>query len=205
MKIEDIKEESSLFLRFEDNEAALEIPIKVYQKRRNGLLAYPVKYEGMTISFDKLGTSRVHLLMEQEGDKPLIWKCVKVGYINVNKEIYVAIVSDDLATSFNRRKTFRLDMDVMGTAAGLGKVLIHDISNSGISFYLNNDKICEIGQEVKLTFSSKYAEYVVNGEIVRIAEDPENKRIQYGCKVKPSATIDSFISEEQRDRIRGRR
>lgn len=118
---------------------------------------------------------------------------------------YVGIRVSGEGLIHNRRSTYRLPLDINGSLRNFGKIIVHDISYNGISFYLPNDKLCSTGQDIVLMFKMYDIEYIVKGKIVRITQDPENRRVLYGCSTIPSPSIDNLIQEEQRNRIRKRR
>ena len=119
----------------------------------------------------------------------------------MNGKQYVLVRSLDEGQEYNRRRTYRLPLDIKGSVLGIGDVIIHDISNTGIAFYLDKGKKCDIGQTVSIGFSARNKNYVVSATIARIVE--EEKRCLYGCTMMSNPVIDGFINEEQRFRIKG--
>lgn len=205
MRIEEIDENASLLLHIEATGGELEVPLKLYKKVKNGLIVYPIKKDNVIISFESLKECKLSLIMEVKDSKPFLWRNIQIENIKSKGEVFTAILVTDDGVSFNRRRAFRLDIDINGNLNGYGKILVHDISSGGISFYLPAGKTCSVGQQIELHFDAKSIGYNISGEVVRLANDAENGRTMYGCRTKNYPAVDAFISEEQRNRVRGNR
>lgn len=200
MKLNELDKESSVLLEFDVGKEKLYLDTKIAQVAKGGLVLYPIMYEGKAISF-KNNHNAVNLVVNRDDKKPLIWKNVAVGNAVVNGKTYVLVRSLSDGAEYNRRRTYRLHLDIKGNILGIGEVIVHDISNSGIAFYLDKGKKCDIGQAVSVGFSARNKNYAVNATVARIVE--EENRCLYGCTMMSSPVIETFISEEQRFRIRG--
>lgn len=200
MKLNELSTESSVQLEFKVGKEKLYLDANIAQVARSGLVLYPVMYEGKAVSF-KNNQNAVNLVLNQNEGKPLIWKNVAVSNAAMNGKQYVLVRSLDEGQEYNRRRTYRLPLDIKGSILGIGDVIVHDISNTGIAFYLDKGKKCDIGQTVSIGFSARNKNYVVSATIARIVE--EEKRCLYGCTMMSNPVIDGFINEEQRFRIKG--
>lgn len=200
MKLNELSTESSVQLEFKVGKEKLYLDANIAQIARSGLVLYPVMYEGKAVSY-KNNQNAVNLVLKQNEGKPLIWKNVAVSNAAMNGKQYVLVRSLDEGQEYNRRRTYRLPLDIKGSVLGIGDVIIHDISNTGIAFYLDKGKKCDIGQTVSIGFSARNKNYVVSATIARIVE--EEKRCLYGCTMMSNPVIDGFINEEQRFRIKG--
>lgn len=200
MKLNELSTESSVQLEFKVGKEKLYLDANIAQVARNGLVLYPVMYEGKAVSF-KNNQNAVNLVLNQNEGKPLIWKNVAVSNASMNGKQYVLVRSLDEGQEYNRRRTYRLPLDIKGSILGIGDVIIHDISNTGIAFYLDKGKKCDIGQTVSIGFSVRNKNYIVSATITRIVE--EEKRYLYGCTMMSNPVIEGFINEEQRFRIKG--
>lgn len=205
MRIEEIDENANLLLHIEAAGGELELPVILYKKVRKGIIIHPVKKDNVAISFESLKECKLSLIMEVKDSKPILWRNIQIGNIKSNGELYTAILAMDEGAVYNRRGAFRLELDINGNLTGYGKVLIHDISSGGISFYLPNGQECHVGQEINLHFDTKASSYNISGEVVRMADDAEKGRVMYGCKTKHYPAVDAFISEEHRKRVWGNR
>ncbi len=200
MKLNELSAESAIQLEFKVGKEKLYLDANIAQVARSGLVLYPVMYEGKAVSY-KNNQNAVNLVLKQNEGKPLIWKNVAVSNAAMNGKQYVLVRSLDEGQEYNRRRTYRLPLDIKGSVLGIGDVIIHDISNTGIAFYLDKGKKCDIGQTVSIGFSARNKNYVVSATIARIVE--EEKRCLYGCTMMSNPVIDGFINEEQRFRIKG--
>lgn len=200
MKLNELSAESAIQLEFKVGKEKLYLDANIAQVARSGLVLYPVMYEGKAVSF-KNNQNAVNLVLNQNEGKPLIWKNVAVSNAAMNGKQYVLVRSLDEGQEYNRRRTYRLPLDIKGSILGIGDVIVHDISNSGIAFYLEKGKKCDIGQTVSIGFSARNKNYVVSATIARIVE--EENRYLYGCTMMSNPVIDTFINEEQRFRIKG--
>ena len=200
MKLNELSAESAIQLEFKVGKEKLYLDANIAQVARSGLVLYPVMYEGKAVSF-KNNQNAVNLVLNQNEGKPLIWKNVAVSNAAMNGKQYVLVRSLDEGQEYNRRRTYRLPLDIKGSILGIGDVIVHDISNSGIAFYLEKGKKCDIGQTVSIGFSARNKNYVVSVTIARIVE--EENRYLYGCTMMSNPVIDTFINEEQRFRIKG--
>lgn len=200
MKLNELSAESAIQLEFKVGKEKLYLDANIAQVARSGLVLYPVMYEGKAVSY-KNNQNAVNLVLKQNEGKPLIWKNVAVSNAAMNGKQYVLVRSLDEGQEYNRRRTYRLPLDIKGSILGIGDVIVHDISNSGIAFYLEKGKKCDIGQTVSIGFSARNKNYVVSATIARIVE--EENRYLYGCTMMSNPVIDTFINEEQRFRIKG--
>lgn len=200
MKLNELTNDSQLQLEFTTGSEKLYIDVQIAQVSRSGLVLYPVLYDGKTLSF-KDNHNIVNIVLLQSNGKPLIWKNVTVSNAVVNGNPYVLVRSLDDSMEYNRRRNYRLDLDMQGNILGVGEVIIHDISNGGISFYLDKHRSCQVGQTVNIGFSSRGDNYTVKATIRRIVEEEE--RCLYGCTMSSTPMIDAFIIAEQRYRIKG--
>ena len=130
--------------------------------------------------------------------KPIVWRNVAYGMVPVKGRQCIVLSTKSNGVQYNRRLNFRLPMDVQGNINGQ-KIIVHDLSSTGISFYVRRDNPKKIGTEFTMKFIANYDELAVQGKIVR--EFIDEDRILYGCSIKPSAIIDTFLAEEQRRRL----
>ena len=206
MRIEELTDQNILFLQFEGKNQLFELPITLIQSAKGGLLIEPIEYMGRVITFeDNEMACRYNLICTIPNDKPLIWTNVSVSDVIIKKKKYVLIKVSGEGAIHNRRSTYRLPLELLGELQGYGKVLINDISYNGVSFYLNETKLCNIDQAISLSFKIDDESYVIQGRIVRQSSDKDNQRNLYGCRINPSINIDRLIQEEQMKHIRGRK
>lgn len=200
MKLNELSADSMIQLEFKVGKEKLYLDANIAQVAKSGLVLYPVLFDGKAVSF-KNNQNAVNLVFNRPEGKPLIWKNVSLSNAVIGGKQFVLVRSLENGQEYNRRSTYRLPLDIKGNIMGIGEGIVHDISTSGIAFYLEKDKKCTIGQTVNVGFSARNKNYIVNATVARIVE--EEKRILYGCKMMSNPVIESFISEEQRIRIKG--
>lgn len=200
MKLNQLTQDSKIQLEISSGNARVYVDASIAQVAKSGLVLNPVVYEGKTVSF-KGNQEMVNLIWLQDDGKPVIWKRVGIDNAIINKMPYVLVRSMDEGRDYNRRRSFRLPLDVKGSIIGYGEVVIHDISSGGIGFYMDTSKDVQIGQQMHIGFSVRGDNYSVTATVVRIV--PEERRTLYGCTMPSSPMIDTFIIEEQRLRIKG--
>lgn len=145
---------------------------------------------------------RINVIINIENEKPQVFTGVAFGMTVVGGKACVVIKSTKDSITYNRRSSFRLPLDVQGSVYN-EKVIIHDISSSGLSFYTKREKKKRIGSDVKIKFVADYEEIEIVGKIVR--EVDEGDRTLHGCIIQNSPKINNYIASEQRKRIKGKR
>lgn len=201
MKLNELSNDSSIQLEFEAGNEKLYLDVQIAQVSKSGLVLYPVIIEGKALSF-KNNDNIINLIYMQREGKPLLWKNVAVSNAIINGRNFVLVRSMADGADYNRRHNYRLPLDIRGNISGYGDIIIHDISNNGIAFYIDKDaKRFTHGQDVALNFSARNVNYTIKVKVARIVEG--DTRVLYGCSMTSTPAIDQFISEEQRIRIKG--
>lgn len=198
MKIYEIPEEGALSLRIQKDHQSSVVDVEIYKIVSNMLVLKPIMVEDKVLNMDD-SDARVELIYERENEKPLIWKSISYGTIKLENRPYVVLSDHTDGVVFNRRTNYRLDMDVQGILNGNERIIVHDLSSSGIAFYTAKDNKKEIGSPIQIKFVGGYEEIVVTGEIIR--EVIVGERNMYGCTIQSSMQVDKFLSEEQRRRV----
>ncbi len=199
MKLNQLTQESKIQIEVSIGRDRILIDAKIAQVAQSGLVLYPVTFDGRVISF-RGNHEMLSIVLLQSDGKPLVWKNVAIDHAMINKKPFVLVRSNADSSEYNRRTTFRLSLDVRGAISGFGEVIVHDISNGGIGFFMDSDKI-PVGQKVKIGFSVRGDSYAVSATVVRVL--PDERRTLYGCTMESSPAIDTLIIEEQRLRLKG--
>lgn len=200
MLLSDLTIESNIKLEVVSGNDKIYIDASIAQVLKSGIVLFPVTYEGKIVSF-KDNHNIVNLVLYQADGKPSIWKNVSVSHAMMNGRAFVLVRSLEESSEYNRRRNYRLPLDIKGNVLGSGEVIVHDISNGGISFYMDQYGSCTVGQTVNIGFSARNCNYAVSATVVRVVE--EEGRCLYGCTMKSTPLLDQFISEEQRYRLKG--
>lgn len=196
MFFHDLQEGSPIILRLQRQKQSITVETRVYKVQSDTIVVEPIIYDEkyVNVSDDELTISVIH----ETEEKPIIWKNVAFKTIRVQNLPYIALACRVPGVVFNRRISFRLNLDVQGVLNRGEKVIVHDISSTGISFYTNKDARKIVGTPVNIKFLGGYEDVYVSGEIVR--EEEKDERYLYGCTIRSTMDIDKFISEEQRRR-----
>lgn len=199
MKLNQLTQESKIQIEISAGRDRILIDANIAQVAQSGLVLYPVTFDGRVISF-RGNHEMLSIVLLQSDAKPLVWKNVAIDHAMINKKPFVLVRSNAESSEYNRRTTFRLSLDVRGAVSGFGEVIVHDISNGGIGFFMDSDKI-PVGQKIKIGFSVRGDSYAVSATVVRVL--PDERRTLYGCTMEASPAIDTLIIEEQRLRLKG--
>lgn len=198
MKITQIPEAGSLALRLHIGTHTSEIQVQIYKIMENMIVLNPIVINNKILNLGDTDV-RMELIYERENEKPIMWRNISYGTVKLENRPYLVLASNSEGAVFNRRNNYRLPLDVKGILNGKDKIIVHDISSTGISFYTPSENKKKVGSPVAIKFTGCYEDIHVSGEIVREIE--EEDRNMYGCKIKSSQQIDKFMSEEQRRRV----
>ena len=202
MFFHDLQEGSPIILRLQRQKQSITVETRVYKVQSDTIVVEPIIYDDkyVNVADDELTISVIH----ETEDKPIIWKNVVFKIIRIQNLPYIALACRTAGVIFNRRISFRLNLDVQGVLNRGEKVIVHDISSTGISFFTNKEFRKIVGTPVNIKFLGGYEDVYVSGEIVR--EEEKDGKYLYGCTIRASVDIDKFISEEQRRRaMKGKR
>lgn len=201
MKINEIPINSAITLEISKDKTSVEVSSEVAQVVSNGIVLQPITVDGRTLNLEG-NDFKVSLIYGREGQKPLLWRNITYKTLRQGNTPIVVLLDNREGTEYNRRSAFRLDMDVAGVTSTGDKVIIHDISKTGISFYTAIDNAKEIGSTLSIRFMGGYEELVVTCKIVRKQECEE--RMLHGCSFSSNLKVEKFVAEEQMRRARKR-
>lgn len=197
MNISEIPLEAKVSLEVEKGDESNVISVNIQKVAENVLVLLPVEIDGKVLVLrDK--DLKIDVYYEVDNSKPIVWRNVAYGMVAVKGRQCIVLSTKSNGVQYNRRLNFRLSLDVQGTLKGQ-KIIVHDLSSTGISFYVRKENRKTIGTEVNIKFVANYDEMAVQGQIVREMEEEE--RYLYGCSIKPNTVIDTFLAEEQRRRL----
>lgn len=199
MKISDIPVEARISLEIMKGDESNAISVTLQKVAENVLVLQPVEIDDKVLVL-KEKDLKIDVYYEVSDAKPIVWRSVAYGMVAVKGRQCIVLSTKSNGVQFNRRLNFRLPLDVQGTLNGQ-KIIVHDLSSTGISFYVRRENRKTIGMEIAIKFVANYDEYAVQGKIVREMEDVEQERFLYGCSIKPNTIIDTFLAEEQRRRL----
>lgn len=198
MRIDQIPIDGSVELVVKKNDRSSTIPAQVLRSKPNMIILKPIMVDGKVLTINDQDMI-IDLMYSVENARPFLWRGVSYAMVKINNQSHVVLADKSEGVSLNRRNTFRLDLDIQGILNDGERVVVHDISSTGISFYTKKEDRKVIGDAFKLKFIGGYEEIHVKGVIVR--EIVEETRNMYGCTITPNPVIDTFMSDEQRRRV----
>ncbi|MBQ8591655.1 MAG: PilZ domain-containing protein [Lachnospiraceae bacterium] len=197
MKIGDIPLDGTVLLKLHRLKQTTTLPVEIQKSMPMVVVLKPIIVGDKILNVED-AELKMDFIYERQNEKPLVWKHISFGTVRVENRPHVVLTDKSDGVEYNRRTTFRMDMDVKGLLNGKEKVVVHDLSSTGISFYAPAINPKAIGDPVLLSFMGGYEEITVAGEIVRVV--PVDERNMYGCTIKSNLKIDQFLSDEQRRR-----
>lgn len=201
MHIEEIVQGQEVVLEIKKGDDHSEIDAAVMMSGRSVVVLEPIVIDGKVLVLNDPDI-RVNLVLTIENEKPQLWKSVSFGMKSIHNRQCIVLKSDKDSVTYNRRSSYRLPLDNQGFLRN-EKIIIHDISTTGISFYTNKSNRKTVGSNIEIKFLAYYEEIQVKGTIVREIE--EGERYLYGCVTNPNPAVDSYIASEQRKRVMMRR
>lgn len=180
------------------------------------VLVEPITKNDKVIGFPPNGVNYVVSYVDKDTKKPYEWHNVlvkQVAFADGSK--YHIFISDKNAKEVNRRERYRLWLGCdgilqMGLSQKSLRVIVKDISATGVSFIIENREnidaslIPKRSSIVSLSFSDAETntKFKINASVVRI-EEMEDGRTLYGCRLmQESGAIAKFVNTKQRERNR---
>lgn len=197
MRLEDLSQGQNVIIEIVKGDEHSEVDASIMMVNKSVVVLEPIVIDGKVLVLDDADI-HVSLVLAIENEKPQLWKNVAFGMTSLNNRQCIVIKSLNESITYNRRGSYRLSMDTQGYIKN-EKIVIHDISSTGISFYTKLDHRKTIGSEVTIKFTANYEDVYVKGTIVREIETDD--RYLYGCTIHNNPVVDSFIASEQRKRV----
>lgn len=199
VKIHEIPAEGLISLKLNKDDKSTVVSARIKKATENILLLEPIIVDGKELNLRNEKDLIIDLIYESQMDKPVIWRDVLYKAVPVDNKYCLAMSDSREGVHYNRRNTFRLDMDVKGVLNRNESVIVHDVSGSGISFYTALDNRKNVGDDILIKFVGGYEDISVAGKIVR--EVLKEERYLYGCSIKKNVKVEKFLADEQRRRM----
>lgn len=173
------------------------------------LFVEPFEHNGSCITFNSPDLT-MEVLAVRPGEVPYLWKGVKVTKSQVDGHPCHCISSTVTGVRLNRRNSFRVFVGIEGSMMEMAghrtaKILVKDISSTGIGFILDKPELEEFkpGTMLHITYEDPDMRFKVDveGRVVRKAEI-DNISTLYGLHfTRLYPQIDQYITKKQlRDR-----
>ena len=172
------------------------------------LLLAPLRMNGKLLGFT--GSCNVNLIYGGK-DNTYLWSDIEIKPVKFEGEVYHAATLSGEPSIINRRGTFRVysgEEMLVTTFTGDGpkhlRVLLRDISETGMAFYTQN--ALDIGRTIRLNLITQNdRELHLSAQIVRQKNDNSRFGTLYGCKfVEKHPLLPSYLMRLQQDRQRKR-
>ena len=199
MKVFEIPDDGLISLKLNKEGKSTVVSAKIKKNTEKALFLEPIIINGKELNLADEKDLVIDLIYENQKDKPLIWRNIAYKMVVIDGRKIILMSDSKDGVHYNRRETFRLDMDVKGVLNKNESVIVHDISTSGISFYTPKENKKTVGDEIHVKFVGGYEDINVAGQIVREVEKED--RNLYGCEIKKNIQVEKFMVNEQRRRI----
>ncbi len=192
-----------LEVQMDDKKTTLFTSIEMHREN-NILLLKTFRYNGKIIGFP---TSCSVTLVYAEGSLAYYWENVTVKPVRYEGEIYHCVHLVGNSRVMNRRNSYRVyfgtEMILSApTASGQKshKVLVRDISETGMSFYSQEN--FTVGKNVRLYLSvAPGKEISIRSQILRSQAGSHRNGSIYGCKfTEPNPILNNYLMRYQQER-----
>lgn len=195
MKLQDIPNGHALILQIEWGTQKIEISSSLMEKGTESIFVSPYIHDGVPLRLSINASSGVKCDLyttDLDSHERITWKNVSVETISKNDEVFYSISTNAfnrVSSSAERRQSERMLVRRPGKVYDVisdtyTDVMIHDISDSGLSFYAPTSFDCKSSQPI-VNFSDIVddREYVnvVSVSIMRTQKKPGT--VLYGCRV----------------------
>ena len=175
-----------------------EIQSRVMGSNANGLLIKPFVYKG--IALDLMSSQYKDMLfsihsLNLQTERRIVWKNVNVRSVIYNEQNYYVVqvnAFQNQSSCSERRDHIRLKLNLIGQIAidresDYFPVRLRDISDNGISFYLDDGFDIE-NRNIYIHFEDVVRGNVFDLDIVcrMVREVPSGNQVMYGCKIVES-------------------
>lgn len=172
-----------------------------------GLLANPIIENGRLINFAPKPNILYQMTFVNSDDHRL-YKWPKLDIYTVKDEKgnpYHMLVSDMEGRPYNRRRSYRVTMDMEGSAR-FGPntialpIIIKNLSSGGVGFECKQNVNCPDGTLIHVTFSDTvlHINFKLDCLLVRKDVNEDNECFYYGCKFqKESMALNNYIQRKQ--------
>lgn len=195
MTIQDLRPGQPVALEVVWGEQTYEVQTTVMGSNDIGLLIKPVEYKGVILDFEaghfKDMNFSIHCIEEKTGQRR-VWRNVHIKVITYYAKSYYAVSVMSFgknAQSSERRKNTRMKIDANGAIVTGGDkedvpVIVHDLSDVGISFFVDNDYEIPSGVlKVKFKDTARKNEFDLRVDCSVVRHFHKDGRKFYGCKI----------------------
>ena len=206
MKLWDLEKGTILSMETRYNNQKMNYEIEIVERFDTSVLIEAIRNEeGKLLDFSSPNLF-IDLVLSVDGDKPLIWRHVKMRCVTYRKKVYNQIISDRDGVSFNRRDAVRIYAGVDGKAqvgehkAGLD-VIVKDVSYTGFSIVSEKNIEDVIDKSVRLVFDDERLHLDLRAFVVR-KEELSNGKYLYGCQMENNnLMLQKYVSILQRKQM----
>lgn len=207
MFLTDIIPGTKLTIVLKHEVGTMEFTTTVARSINGGLLANPIMENGRLINFAPKPNILYQMNFVNNEDHRL-YKWNRVDIYTVKDEQgqpYHMLVSDIEGHPHNRRRCYRISLDIDGSVR-IGQnsitlpIAIRNISSGGVGFECKQNINCPEGTMMHLTFSDSvlHINFKLDCQLVRMHYDEDHECFYYGCKFpKESSAINNYVQRKQ--------
>lgn len=202
--LKDLFAGASLEISFKFNGKEFAFPVKIKKVTKETTYTEVIKLKEQVLPLDKFDFP-INLTYFRINNKPVIWEDCKVSVTKDNSgEYFFAFPNDINGKVLNRRKNFRIDIDLEADVLLNNKVkfkgTVKDLSSSGFSILIDNHVTLNEKEAITIVFTdTKLNKHLkLSGKIVRVVSvDKENL---YGCIISfYNSNLDHYLNLKQRE------
>lgn len=203
--LNNINVDAKLNLTFQIQDKQFEFPVRVIDVDEEYIYINVIKIQDKILGFTN-SSVKVNLILPLENERPIIWENIELKTLYYkNKKQSVYQISNKIGKQYNRRGNFRIPIMIqadaqMGLHKTVEKVIVKDISSTGISILVDKNYNCKIQDELHVVFYDPALSKKINITCYVMREQQlKNGQYVYGCKFKEeSDSIMKYIQEKQR-------
>lgn len=213
MKLDRIDVGTAITLKVKRDSTVADFNTVLIAHVANCLVCEPLLHEGKIINFAIPGVTHEVQIFDNEAGKLYAWRNieVKAGYYH-KKTLCHLIYLNSLPVEINRRRNYRqyvgIEGDVFPFHKSPYKVIVKDVSNTGVGFIVEDKGELGIGQEVRVVFKdcdNKFR-FALKSKIVR-ERKLANGSTEFGCRIpEPPHSLAAYVAHkqlEERKRVLG--
>ena len=202
--LKDLFDGTSVEISFSFNGKEFAFPVKIKKVTKETTYTEVIKLKDQVLPLDKCDFP-INLTYFRINNKPVIWENCEVSLIKEKSgEFLFAFPNDINGKVLNRRKNFRIDIDLEADILLNNKVkfkgIVKDLSSSGFSILIDNHVTLKEKESLAIVFDDiKLNKHLkLSGKIVRI--ESKEKENLYGCIISfYNSNLDQYLNLKQRE------
>ena len=166
MKLNELQQGDRIMIEACMEHRSIECPTTIAQLLPNGVILNAVRVDGKVLNFDVEGVI-INLIYTTGETAPDMWRGVTLSMTEIKGRKFYECLLERESVRVNRRGAYRVsvsDPGIIHLSSGKQgfRIGMRDISETGFSFYLDEDAKVEINQKDHLELTFDTGEYRFN-------------------------------------------